>query len=169
MTSAQEETLEAYREAFDLLDKDGSNSICANELGMLLRAVGENPTQREIDYFIKSCDKNKNNLIEFEDFVLLMDIIKRDATRKEDQMKTLERAFKIFDKNGDGFIEVNELSRVMTELGEKLSEEEVKQMLAVADVDKDGKINYKEFINYITKPVNKTPIGHTKHNHHKKK
>ena len=86
---------------------------------------------------------SENNLIEFDDFVLLMDIIKRDATRKEDQMKTLERAFKIFDKNGDGFIEVGELSRVMTELGEKLSEEEVKQMLAVADVDKDGKINYK--------------------------
>jgi len=48
----------ALADTFDLFDKNGNGSICKEELGSLLRAVGENPSQREIDFFIKSCDKN---------------------------------------------------------------------------------------------------------------
>ncbi|CAG2184379.1 neo-calmodulin-like [Mytilus galloprovincialis] len=169
MTQSCNEDLEALRETFDIFDKNKNGSICATELGTLLRAVGENPTQREIEYFIKSCDKNKNNVIEFEDFVALMEIIRRDATRKEDQEETLKRAFKIFDKDGNGTIDVKELERVTTQLGEVLSEEELAQMFKIADANKDGKIDYKEFTKYITKPISKQPMGHSKKNHNTNK
>lgn len=46
--------------------------------------------------------------------------------------------FKVFDKDGNGFISAAELRHVMTNLGEKLTDEEVDEMIREADVDGDG-------------------------------
>lgn len=48
----------------------------------------------------------------------------------------------MFDKNKDGLISSSELRHVMTNLGEKLSEEEVDDMIKEADMDGDGMVNY---------------------------
>ena len=45
-----------------------------------------------------------------------------------------------------GFISAAELRHVMTNLGEKLTDEEVDEMIREADVDGDGQINYEEFV-----------------------
>jgi calmodulin len=68
----------------------------------------------------------------------------------------------VFDKDGNGFISAAELRHVMTNLGEKLTDEEVDEMirevtasfansvliplLLQADIDGDGQINYEEFV-----------------------
>lgn len=48
----------------------------------------------------------------------------------------------MFDKNNDGLISNIELRHVMTSLGERLSEEEVDDMIKEADLDGDGQVNY---------------------------
>lgn len=48
---------------------------------------------------------------------------------------------RVFDKNNDGLISSTELRRVMTSLGEKLSEEEVEDMIKEADQDLDGRVD----------------------------
>lgn len=63
-----------------------------------------------------------------------------------DSQEEIEEAFKVFDKDGNGYISAAELRHVMTSLGEKLSEEEVDEMIREADVDGDGQINYQEFV-----------------------
>ena len=50
--------------------------------------------------------------------------------------------FQVFDKNGDGYISASELRHVMTTLGEKLTDDEVDEMIREADIDGDGKVNY---------------------------
>ena len=52
----------------------------------------------------------------------------------------------MFDKDGNGFISAAELRHVMTNLGEKLTDEEVDEMIREADIDGDGQINYEEFV-----------------------
>ncbi|XP_066915477.1 calmodulin-like [Clytia hemisphaerica] len=54
-------------------------------------------------------------------------------------------AFKVFDKDGNGFIKAAELRRVMTNLGDKLTDDEVDQMIRMSDLDGDGMVNYEEF------------------------
>ena len=54
----------------------------------------------------------------------------------------IERAFRMFDKDGNGFISAAELRHVMTNLGEKLTDEEVDEMIREADIDGDGQVNY---------------------------
>ena len=52
-----------------------------------------------------------------------------------DSEEELKEAFKVFDKDGNGFISASELRHVMTNLGEKLTDEEVDEMIREADVD----------------------------------
>ena len=68
------------------------------------------------------------------------------AERASQQADELKRAFEIFDKDGNGTISAAELRHVMTNLGEKLTDEEVDEMIREADVDGDGQINYEEFV-----------------------
>ena len=64
---------------------------------------------------------------------------KMKETDKEEELK---EAFRVFDRNGDGFISAPELRLVMTNLGEKLTDEEVEDMIREADLDGDGLVNY---------------------------
>ena len=43
-----------------------------------------------------------------------------------------------------------ELRHVMTNLGEKLTDEEVDEMIREADIDGDGQVNYEEFVTMMT-------------------
>lgn len=55
----------------------------------------------------------------------------------------------MFDKDGNGFISAAELRHVMTNLGEKLTDEEVDEMIREADIDGDGQVNYEGRCNII--------------------
>lgn len=59
-----------------------------------------------------------------------------------DSEEEIREAFKVFDKDGSGYIDSAELRQVMTSLGEKLTDEEVDEMIQEADVDGDGQVNY---------------------------
>ena len=55
----------------------------------------------------------------------------------------------MFDKDGNGFISAAELRHVMTNLGEKLTDEEVDEMIREADIDGDGQVNYEGRFNSV--------------------
>jgi len=59
-------------------------------------------------------------------------------------------AFKIFDKNRDGYIDAKEIKMVTTTLGQRLTNEEVEEFMSSADMDGDGKLNYHEFVKIMT-------------------
>ena len=64
--------------------------------------------------------------------------------------QSLIEAFKIFDKNKNGYIEAKELRQVTTTLGSQLSEEEFNEFWKEADVNHDGKLDYEEFIKIMS-------------------
>lgn len=58
-----------------------------------------------------------------------------------DSQEEIREAFKVFDRDNNGFISAAELRHVMTSIGEKLTDDEVDEMIREADQDGDGKID----------------------------
>ena len=63
-----------------------------------------------------------------------------------DSEEELLEAFKVFDRDGNGFITSHELRNIMNSLGENLTPEEIEEMIKEADLDNDGQIDYEEFV-----------------------
>ena len=80
------------------------------------------------------------------DLLIFPEFITMISNKKSNSIDELKEAFKVFDKDGSGSISAAELKHVMNNLGEKLTDEEVDEMISEADVDGDGEINFEEFI-----------------------
>ncbi|KAJ6947872.1 calmodulin [Populus alba x Populus x berolinensis] len=137
-----EDQISEFKEAFSLFDKDGDGCITTKELGTVMRSLGQNPTEAELQDMINEVDADGNGTIDFPEFLNLMARKMKDTDSEEE----LKEAFRVFDKDQNGFISAAELRHVMTNLGEKLTDEEVDEMIREADVDGDGQINYEEFV-----------------------
>jgi len=130
------------KEGFSLFDKDGSGTISTKELGTVMKSLGQNPTEAELQEMITEVDANGSGTVGFPEFLVMMAPKMKDTDSEED----LREAFRIFDKDGNGFITHAELKHVMNNLGERLSDADVDQMIAEADIDSNGNVNYQEFV-----------------------
>ncbi|XP_048478432.1 calmodulin-A isoform X2 [Plutella xylostella] len=141
-----EEQVAEFKEAFMLFDKDEDGTITMAELGVVMRSLGQRPSETELRDMVKEVDQDGNGTIEFNEFLQMMSKKMRGADGEHE----LREAFRVFDKNNDGLISSVELRHVMTNLGERLSEEEVDDMIREADLDGDGMVNYDEFVTILT-------------------
>uniref|UniRef100_A0A915DZN0 EF-hand domain-containing protein n=1 Tax=Ditylenchus dipsaci TaxID=166011 RepID=A0A915DZN0_9BILA len=136
------EQVEEFKQAFELFDRDGDGKVTAKELNIVMKNLGQTPTEEELVEMIKEIDEDGNGTIEFEEFVKMMSA----KVKESENEKELREAFQVFDKDNDGFISPHELRFVMLNLGEQLSELEVVEMIREADLDGDGKVNFSEFV-----------------------
>ncbi|KFO34526.1 calmodulin-like protein 3 [Fukomys damarensis] len=140
-----EEQIAEFKEAFSLFDKDGDGCITPQELGTVMRSLGQNPTEAELQGMVNEVDRDGNGTVDFPEFLGLMARKMKDTDSEEE----IREAFRVFDKDGNGYVSAPELRHVMTRLGEKLSDEEVDEMIRAADADGDGQVNYEEFVRML--------------------
>ncbi|CAO3698301.1 unnamed protein product [Rhizopus microsporus] len=92
----------------------------------------------------KTIDLNKDNKIDFYEFVIAMSyFIPSNQIEKDD--RDMLSCFLYFDKDHDGRISQSELESVMKMLDAQLSPEEIKEMIKLADINKDGFVDFEEF------------------------
>ena len=118
-----EEQIAEFKEAFSLFDKDGDGTITTKELGTVMRSLGQNPTEAELADMINEVDADGNGTIDFPEFLTMMARKMKDTDSEEEILE----AFKVFDKDGSGTITAAELRHVMTGLGERISDAEVRR------------------------------------------
>ncbi|CAC5419581.1 EF-hand calcium-binding domain-containing protein 7 [Mytilus coruscus] len=104
-----------------------------------LQQTGRNPSVKVLKkYWTYDTDE-----LSFDDFV---DICRKEpVTTSDDLMK----AFRKIDINGDGYISLEELHKILTSKGEKKSKSEVKKMIDEVDENRDGRLDYKEFCKMV--------------------
>ncbi|CAG8608266.1 5325_t:CDS:2 [Ambispora leptoticha] len=128
----------AYREAFQLFDKKGNGTIPSEALGDLLRALGQNPTEAEVGELAKKAGKE----VTYDAFLKILN--RPDGFAPAGTYEDFIEGFQIFDKDRTGFIAASELKYVLTNLGEKLTSEEVDELFKNVEVDSKGNIRYED-------------------------
>ena len=114
-------------------------------------SAGQNPTDEELEEMIRIADADGTGDIDFAEFVTLMAHKMADEKSEE----TLRAAFSVFDTSGDGFINAEEMRRIMMHMGEPVTLEDVEQVIRKVDKNGDGAIDYDEFTKVTPHPTPK--------------
>ncbi|XP_071164344.1 uncharacterized protein [Mytilus edulis] len=141
-----EDQITEIKECFTLFDKDNDGFINPQELGTVMRALGQSPSEAEIEMLTKSYDEGGNQTIDFSEMLSIM----TTRMKPKDPMTELQEAFKVFDKDGKGYIDSKHFRHLMTTMGEVMSNAEIEELIQEADKDGEGKIHYEEFVMTVT-------------------
>ena len=136
-----DDVVAAFKEAFAQFDTDGNGVITESELKNVMDGLSIKSTRAEVVELIREVDLDGNGTIEFNEFLTIM--AKKMADTDASEMVAI--AFGSFDKDGDGMIGHEDLFQVMTELGETVTEDEVNELIHIADQNNDAKLDQAEF------------------------
>jgi len=118
--------VEKVKFAFDVYDFKGDGKVDGFYIGDLLRACNINPTLNTIDELGGEKEKGKK-MMKIDDFYPIF--AKAKASKDTGGIHDFVEILKLYDKNDDGTILGNELFRLLTNLGEKLTKEEAKGLM----------------------------------------
>ena len=128
-----------------MFDHNGDGKISIQELSKSLESLGIDIPDADLAHMIDHIDTDGDGMVNMDEFTGLYKMILMEEERDEEE--DLREAFNVFDKNGDGFISVEELQSVMMSLGLRQGRtiEDCQLMVNKVDVDGDGMVDYKEF------------------------
>ncbi len=140
-----EDEIEEIREAFNLFDTDNSGTIDPKELKAAMQSLGFESKNPTIYQMIADLE-NEGPSIDFDTFL-------RAITEKLGDKETrggIKKIFELFDDDNTGSINLNNIRRVAKELGETMTNDELKEMLERAASD-GAEITFEDFYNIMTK------------------
>jgi calmodulin len=117
-------------EAFTLFDKDYNGAINSKELGIIMRSVGLNATETELDDMVKEADSEANGMIDFPEFVSVL----ARKTFAPSNAESIREAFHFFDKDNTGYITAKKLTDILHECEELNEESDVEKLIKEASV-----------------------------------
>lgn len=123
MSASQEE----IAEAFEIFDRDNDGKISKGEVATAIRALGKNPTNKEINKLLEGV----GNDVDLQTF---SKIYNKKMTLANEQKQPMLDAFKSLDKENKGTIEVSQLRNILVSLGDSLSKDEVDDLFKECNV-----------------------------------
>ena len=139
----QENRMKLINEIFDMWDLDGDNKVKSNEIRPILCAMGREPTHDNIMDFLFIADKDNTGIINKEDFMKALDEV---FSLPEDAVDQAIDAFKVFDIDKSGKINIQVLKDILLKYVEGYSEDDVQNIFKLINFDMDGNFDYEEFI-----------------------
>nr|VDC94062.1 unnamed protein product [Brassica oleracea] len=136
------EEIQGLKAMFANIDTDNSGTITYEELKEGLAKLGSKLTEAEVKQLMDAvslADVDGNGSIDYIEFIT--------ATMHRHRLESdenLYKAFQHFDKDGSGYITIDELEVALKEYGMG-DDATIKEVLSDVDSDNDGRINYEEF------------------------
>ncbi|KAK4264246.1 hypothetical protein QN277_025453 [Acacia crassicarpa] len=135
------EEVEIIKDMFTLMDSDGDGKVTYEELKAGLRKVGSQLAEPEIKMLMEAADVDGNGVLDYGEFVAVTIHLQRMENDEH-----FRNAFKYFDKDESGFIELGELRDALADDSGEIETDVVNDIMREVDTDKDGRISYEEFV-----------------------
>ncbi|KAG9157583.1 hypothetical protein Leryth_022258 [Lithospermum erythrorhizon] len=139
-----EEEIAGLKEMFKAMDTDNSGAITFDELKVGLKKYGSTLKDTEIHDLMDAADVDNSGTIDYGEFVAAT--IHLNKLEREEY---LVAAFQYFDKDGSGYITVDELQQACAEHG--MTDVVIEDIISEVDQDNDGRIDYGEFVAMMQK------------------
>lgn len=134
---------------FNVFDENKDNRVDAGEIQRTLRSFNVYKNNQECtDLIRKYSDTQWVNKAQF--IQLMLPIIIDEMLQKKDNIQDLREMFMKADIDGSGFLDVGELYAAFKEKGAEITEDELANLMAEIDIDKNCMIDIDEFISLMT-------------------
>ena len=140
----QEERRKLMKEVLDLFDPNNEGFVKTKDIAKILKAMGRTLEEDDEQNFIEAADPENTQEISKENFLATAEEM---FSLSKEEINDLLDAFKAFDIKNTGKISVKNFKKVLTNYGQEFNEEEVDEILKNIDIDRDGNIIIKDFIN----------------------
>merc|ERR1712002_154748 len=149
MESLDEEQIETLQKAFNSFDVEGTGSITAETVGVILRMMGVKISEKNLKEVIAETDEYGSGIIEFEEFAELAAkfLVEED---EEALAAELREAFRIYDKDGLGYITTDILKEILVEIDPKLTPDNLDSIIEEVDEDGSGTLDFDEFMEMMS-------------------
>ena len=150
--------LNEIQDSFDLFQRDdkdstgGESRVDAEDLLVVMRALGHEPNMIELKKMVTEVDRDNTGQLDFDGYlnIILNKMAERPST------EDLHKAFRLFDPAGKKHIDFTDLKRIATQIGEQIEDDELMDMLRLADNSKGpegaptGVVGQEDFFKIVT-------------------
>jgi len=125
-----------FKEAFSCFDVAGHGVVTVADLGRVMRGVGLEPSDDELENMITEVDGSGKGAVDFAEFMRMMS---KNGTSTAAEVK---ETYTLFNPSGSGKIAAEELKAIMGRMGEQVTDEEVAEMIELADTSGNGGVSF---------------------------
>jgi len=149
MCDLDEAQTAALKTAFESFDTEGKGAIGVETIGNILRMMGVKVKEADLKEIVDEVDDDGSGMLEFEEFTELAAkfLIEED---EEELKNELKEAFRIYDKDGQGFITNEVLKEILREIDPKLTETDLEGIIEEVDEDGSGTMDLDEFMEMMS-------------------
>ena len=141
----ENQNIQVYKEAFELIDKNKDGQITLDELKNFFLSLKENFSDADLQDMINEADIEGNGSITFDGFVALLN----GKLRNDEVQEEIVETFKKFDQDNNGLIGPEDIYNLLHSFNQDITISEAEEMIKNVDIDDDGLVNYREFVKMI--------------------
>ncbi|XP_014250388.1 troponin C [Cimex lectularius] len=150
MDDLTKDQIQLLKRAFDAFAQN-KGYIEANMVGTILQMLGHEVSEARLKEIIEEVDADGSGQLEFEEFVsLAAGFLTEEDQDAEAMQQELREAFRLYDKEGNGYITTAVLREILKELDDKITSQELDMMIAEIDSDGSGTVDFDEFMEVMT-------------------
>jgi len=144
-TALEVDEIKVLKLCFNLFDVKKQNFLSADDLDDILRAMGFRPSKEELQEILEEIDEDGSGEIEFGEFCQLCAKFLVEEPDEETMKAELKEAFRVYDRDGAGFITTDQLREIIAELDPRLTKEDLDGIIEEIDEDGSGTMDFDEF------------------------
>ncbi|XP_014260937.1 troponin C isoform X1 [Cimex lectularius] len=144
-----EQKLAMLRKAFQMFDTTKCGFIDTCKISTILNTMGQLFEDAELSRIIEEVDVEGSGKVNFDGFceVAAHFLEEEDAEAMQEELK---EAFRLYDREGNGYITTATLREILAALDDKLNNEDLDGIIQEIDTDGSGTVDFDEFMEMMT-------------------
>ncbi|XP_075220903.1 troponin C, isoallergen Bla g 6.0101-like [Lycorma delicatula] len=150
MDDLSQEQVELLKKAFNAFDQEKKGFIGTEMIGTILEMLGHAQTESQVEAIVHEINGDGSGQLEFEEFCLLASKFLVEEEDEESMQQELREAFRLYDKEGNGYITTAVLREILAELDPNITSGDLDMIIEEIDSDGSGTVDFEEFMAVMT-------------------